>query len=548
MNSIAYRKMIKCIAPILIFLSLASLSAGQTSSIWKKYQQAKKTDKEAPLPDYSYAGYGFGEKAIPDVEARVFDVTDFGAIPDDEESDFDEIQDAINAAEKNGGGIVFFPPGRFLISEVEGANKCIEVRGSNVVLRGSGAGEGGTTLFMRLRLFPADPEIGWSIPPAIYFTPLDKGLSSREILMAKGGAETSLAADAKRGDFGIKVADASGFKVGEVVSIAAEGTRLNRYYLDGLKTRDNWERINTRGVAVTEKHLIKKIEGNTLVFHAPLHDRFLASVDWAVIGYPVLQECGFEDIHVEGNFHEVYIHHKQNGFGAITMESCLNSWIRRCRFTNMINGASLSGCVASSMLHNEIGGTPGHSSFSISFGTNNLFGLSRDVCGYYHGPNVSHLAIGSVVWRYTANHGARGGPDFHATFPQVTLWDACDSKYLGSHGGNFKDLPNHLGGLAFWNFNQTGKPDKEVNYWDLLPGRPEKAYGPLTVVKPTIVGFHGADTTFDLDTVGYLESLGRAVSPESLYEAQLELRLGSKPEWIEQAKTEWKEILRDRAG
>ena len=39
-----------------------------------------------------------------------------------------------------------------------------------------------------------------------------------------------------------------------------------------------------------------------------------------------------------------------------------------------------------------------------------------------------------------------------------------------------------------------------------------------------------------------LESNGEAVEPESLFDAQLELRLGTLPVWVKNLRTEWETI------
>ena len=57
-----------------------------------------------------------------------------------------------------------------------------------------------------------------------------------------------------------------------------------------------------------------------------------------------------------------------------------------------------------------------------------------------------------------------------------------------------------------------------------------------------MVGWQGA-STFDTTTIGIYESYGKPVSPESLYEAQLALRLGSLPAWINSAKRVWANYL-----
>ena len=66
-------------------------------------------------------------------------------------------------------------------------------------------------------------------------------------------------------------------------------------------------------------------------------------------------------------------------------------------------------------------------------------------------------------------------------------------------------------------------------------------------MNPTVVGMHGSNTTFNQENLGYLESLGQAVFPESLYEAQLKYRLGKTPKWIEKYLKEWYKIERELA-
>ena len=53
---------------------------------------------------------------------------------------------------------------------------------------------------------------------------------------------------------------------------------------------------------------------------------------------------------------------------------------------------------------------------------------------------------------------------------------------------------------------------------------------------PIIVGFHGEPTQFDQSQVRLDYSNGTPVNPESLYEAQLMLRLGAVPTWLNELK------------
>ena len=102
------------VAAASLFLLLLPLASAQlTPNIWKKFIGEPVPVGVPDLIDYSYAGYKNGEEVIPDDFALpIFNVTAYGAVPDDGESDTEAIKAAIDAAASN-GGIVFFPPGQF---------------------------------------------------------------------------------------------------------------------------------------------------------------------------------------------------------------------------------------------------------------------------------------------------------------------------------------------------------------------------------------------------------------------------------------------------
>ena len=62
------------------------------SPTFMDFYESKVLGTESILPDFSYAGYHRFEKPIPDVTHTVFNVTDYGAIADDNISDQDAIQ------------------------------------------------------------------------------------------------------------------------------------------------------------------------------------------------------------------------------------------------------------------------------------------------------------------------------------------------------------------------------------------------------------------------------------------------------------------------
>jgi hypothetical protein len=98
--------------------------------------------KANPLPDFSYAGYGFGLAPIPTDTGTVVDVTDHGAIPDDGLDDTKAVLRALAAANAVKGKVTLrFPKGRTQITEV------LRITRSDIVLDGAGDGPGGSELW-----------------------------------------------------------------------------------------------------------------------------------------------------------------------------------------------------------------------------------------------------------------------------------------------------------------------------------------------------------------------------------------------------------------
>src|SRR3546814_16893546 len=63
-----------------------------------------------PLPDFSYAGYGFGLTPIPVDAGTIVEVTDHGAIPDDGLDDTKAVLRALAAANAEKGKVTLrFP-------------------------------------------------------------------------------------------------------------------------------------------------------------------------------------------------------------------------------------------------------------------------------------------------------------------------------------------------------------------------------------------------------------------------------------------------------
>lgn len=531
---------ITMMALVLLSACAATPVAEQNASAdtWAKYLAS--TTAKTPFIDFSRAGVNYSETGIPDPDLPVFNVVDYGAVANDELEDRQAIQDAIHAAEQAGGGIVLFPKGKFLLNEQTGRMQGITISHSNIILRGSGSEEGETELFMKYPLDSATPKKMWTTPPMLSF------LGDTE---NKNIAETSITEDSSFGSNYVTVSDAGGFKVNDMVSLKMQSVSANEHYLQGKKTRDIWHSINEEGVEIAELHQVTSIQENRLYFANPILVEIKSDDDWQVHSVPSIVGVGLEDITFTGNFHEDFVHHKSivhdSGYTAVKLDGTMHSWVKNCRFVNVSSAVTLHRGLANSALLNIIEGNRGHNSFAVTFGTRNLVGLNIDRTnkGQWHGPGASHFSVGNVFWRFESP--ASRGIDAHAGYPRHTLFDKLSSYGFGGWGGNYKNLPNHLEGMVFWNFKHTG-PNKDahdeeiLNFWNIdLPDT--NKYGYLTAVNPVLVGYEGPIKEVNQDNVSIVESMGEHVLPVSLYEAQLKKRLGKIPGWVEDGLKQWQQ-------
>ena len=98
--------------------------------------------KENYLPDFSYAGYHFGESKIPNLNGKIVKATDFGVIANDELDDSKAILKAIKEASALSGNVILeLPAGKLILSDI------LYIERSNFIIRGAGSGTDGTEIF-----------------------------------------------------------------------------------------------------------------------------------------------------------------------------------------------------------------------------------------------------------------------------------------------------------------------------------------------------------------------------------------------------------------
>lgn len=501
---------------------------------WADFVKSKLDGKTPFLPDYSYAGYKFGKEDYPEAKGTVFDVTKYGASSKGDVEARDAIQTTIDAAEKAGGGIVYFPPGRYLVNEKPGRCDSIHIHSPNVFIKGSGSGPGGTELFMSEHMEPKDPKQKWSVPPMFEFSP---GAKPPPI-------HAKVTQDAKRETFAVTVDNVRNIQPGSMVRLEMQNVAARGLLLAGLKPWSTWKLMvdPAKAEKIVELHEVKSVVGNTVTFTAPLHIDIDEKYGWQLTGAVCVEGWGVEDLWFHGNFRDKFVHHRSyiddSGWSFLSINDGKYAIARRIRMSGINEGIGLGSCYLSSIQFVTIDGNPAHATVGAQgFGYANLicFIQDRSDGGFQHGPDAAQHAVGTVVWNYLGEE--KSGPDYHANYPYCSLYDDSTSGLIGN-GGNTENLPNHGLYLTWWNFNQIGRAYEKYDFFD-----PEKPFGysGVKIVMPYLIGFHGVATTFEESHVGRLECLGREVWPKSLYEAQVTLREGIESTWMTKAEKSWED-------
>ena len=525
---------------------------------------------ENVLLDFSYAGYNHGESAPLEADAlgyKVFNVADYGAIANDGKSDraaflacvedatkqkFEEMPNTLRLPSVNKADvIIYFPEGEYILhtaeDDVNGASRTIQIRANNFVLRGAGRDK--TTLIMQDPNLPTDETVLYSSPLMIDFKH-DSGL---------GNTNANVTENAAKGAFSVKVGDTSGLSAEQWVCLTVENNNADYVALelkDGNVAANELgpdHDIIKNGVKVYEYHQIKKIEDKTVTFYEPIHHAVDINYtpekgyNWCIKTFPHYENVGIEDLTFKGNSKNDFKHHgsweDDGAYKPLGMTRLVNSWLRRVRFTSVSEACSVTNSANVSIYDVIIDGMRGHSSIRSQVSTRVFIGATIDRssgpkvdggaymegAGQYHAVGVSKPSMGTVLWRNV--WGDDSCFESHATQPRATLIDCCRGGWMQSRqGGDENQVPNHLADLTVWNFQATTTSnagnwswwDHASKWWKFLP--------------PTIVGFHGSPVAFDQSQTKLDYSNGIPVAPESLFEAQLEERLGAVPAWLNNLK------------
>lgn len=551
-----------------------SIDATVSSSAlaWKKFFMKS---EDNVLLDYSYAGYNHGESAPLDGFAWGYKVIN---VKERMEKDNLSAREALikildenklvrvsnqNATNATAKIVIYFPADDYDLQPKGVTDKFPEIYGGNFVIKGAGAGK--TRLLMNN---PIGTDESTTAPLlTIKHTNSPANINNSKIL-------ATVVENAAKGSFSVKVGSVNELSVGKWVQLRLRSgndellkkevgpiysqmtTKWSVAQQPGLTGTNE----NGKGVNVMEFHQIKSIDGNVVTFYEPImHEVDIAYNDydggWVIRDYKYFENVGVEDLSFVGKAITPYYHHGDNdpdapdawlydsGYMPLQLSRVVNSWVRNVSFESVSEAVTFGESANCSAYNISITGNRGHSAVRAQGSSRVFIGKVSDESfdtrghGQWHGCGVSKPSMGTVVWN--CNWGQDACFESHATQPRATLFDNCRGGLVRYHaGGADTEAPNHLSDLTLWNLEVTGTIDeKGINFasdfkwWDA---------GNVwwKIYPPIVVGTHGQAVTFSQEEgqLTYEESTGVKVTPESLYEAQLQNRLGYVPAWLKALK------------
>jgi hypothetical protein len=338
-----------------VAMAAAAMAGGMASA---EPRILEKRSNAPVLPDFSYAGYGFGAEPIPQGRGQVISVTDHGAVANDGGDDSRAVLAALAAAHKVDGPVrLVFPAGRFILSDI------LWIRRSDIVIEGAGRGAGGTELaFPRplrmvdktkvldpLRAYLVENEKRQVEPKRNIDLPFSEYSWTGGFLWVmkpETAAAAAPAADLVAGQQGgktVRLFAAPGLRSGDVVSIQWHPTNgpdsgiIASIYGKGVKAGSHHWTTPERPLVVQTTR-IEAIDGKVARIADPLLHDISAAVPAKLARWDGLTNVGIRDLALVFPEGDSFGHHLEQGYNGIHLNDVFNGWIVGLRISNAESG------------------------------------------------------------------------------------------------------------------------------------------------------------------------------------------------------------------
>jgi len=506
------------------------------------------------LPDYSYAGYGFGLAPLPKTYPSVLNVADFGAIADDAIDDSAALARALTAAHATAGPVTLrYPAGRFIQSEV------MLIERSDFSIEGAGSGKGGTEIYFPRPLRMVDKsqrldelkaylslEKKFQIEPSRNinepFSPYSWSggfiwiqAPKTNVIVARTAALKGIA-NAKTLTLSAISGKINPFERGDIIKIewfARDGLRsalLKSLYGEhgGKIGSRHWEDLN-RSIVVQSTR-VKRVSGNQIEIADPLLHDINLKMPASVVPWTGLTEVGIRDLALVFAPGRSFGHHLEEGWNGIYINDVFNGWIESIRVRDA-DSAVLTYDSASLTVRNILTEGRRVAHYAVHIGSvHNVLATNVQI----HNPVLHSLSFNTqstrsvfqraTVWQQPVLD-QHAGANHQNLFDNITvsikprrvndrvrypLWDGSGAPYWQPGHGRFN---------THWNLNVLVEVGAMPNETVLLTGLEE---GP----DARIVGVHGnREFRIDYRPEPYIERLNDDMRDvPSLYDWQLQRR------------------------
>ncbi len=512
---------------------------------------------ESILPDFSYAGYAYGEKKVPIAEGTVFDVTEFGAIANDEKDDTKAIQLAVDSAGKSGGGIVFFPAGTFYVNSDTTKTDIIRINHSNIVMRGSGSGTDGTIIYSRSQTTQAEENSPW-LSPFVFHSGLDLQSTDQFFQIDELPVYSKLTADALKGEDVIKLSKTAGLKTGDVLVVAMRNTNDEGDLINHLMEPLTFDHFMTSYLDAGKNRrpsfqyfleIDEVLSATDVKLKQPMRRDILTRFEAFVAQVPMLKEIGVENFRFECDYKGGYGHHLNRehdyGWGAVCLQRVAHGWIRNLHIHNYVQTTHLVNSRNVSISDITLTGLDGHYGPKMYHSSDNLVSNIDVQALYTHGPGLEGCSFGNV---YTGIKHAHAVPiDLHGLAdvdfcpPMYNLYEKTSNLFRAAGGGSPKNIPHAGEYNTFWGLEMAGFDDDGYNelFSSWIWRDSERFKNEFHIdchkqyLRSIVVGVHHPNKTLSIehstkdrhDEWIYVEGLNENMELPSLYETQLKLRL-----------------------
>ncbi len=492
---------------LLASLIATGLTTAQTySELWG--ENGEKWTPQSRLPDFSFAGYRFGEEPLPEPKVTA-NVKEYGAKGDGETDDTDAFLDAIAYTDS---GAILIPEGRYILSDI------LRIKKPNLVLRGEGPDK--TVLVFVTELEDIEPQISATTggrPTSRYswyggFISLDGSFRQKKL--------ADITSEALRGDRKLILSQEPEITAGERIVVQVtdneEGTFAQHLYSDDPGDMSEFKQ-KTRIRLIS---LVEAIEGKLVTLERTLP--FDLRNEWPAeltTFNPSVSEVGIEHLTVHFPNKPYEGHFTERGRNAIGMNGVADCWVRNIRIENCDSGmfiysylCTIDGVVIRSERESETAETGHH---GLRSGVDCLF-MNFDIqTPFFHDIGTSYFNHGNV---FKNGKGVQLRLDHHKGVNFENLFcnlDVGPGEEVWKSGGG-RNIGRHCGARGtFWALHSKNQ----------IP-LPPKGFAPDSI---NIVGARINSPAITKPDGKWIEPIspGKLV-PADLHAAQLERRLAKK--------------------